>query len=167
MPWIKPEDKPSFLNKPNSDVPPKAADKKTAFFFDSKKDFPAPKKDQPLPIQKSIRAYDLRRHLESLAGRKEVAAKLKIQNPYSPENKPKIDQAIEDILAKVKNFGTIIDPAEMRSLDSPTETLERYWRTRRAMEEERKDNVITPQEIKARSRPGILSDILKKFWGKK
>ncbi len=122
-------------------------------------------KEESLFGGKSVLKSDFQRYLKSPAEREEIASELGIADYNSPENAPKVDAAIKDILEKVKNFGVVIEPKEVQSLMSPAKVMEKYWEKRHKMEKELEDGIVTPQEIRERNRSEIKESIFKRLFG--
>jgi uncharacterized protein YhaN len=138
MPYLNSENKPSFLNGSDSQMPQKGINKGLVF----SRPIPA-KEDKSLFRGRSqISKYEFERTLDKNKElRKELAKELRERNPYSE----KVNQAIREIKAKIPaTYGSYIDQEEAKRL-----WRREYWEKKHKMEQEREGGV-TLQEIKQR-----------------
>ncbi|MBX4200617.1 hypothetical protein KW786_00655 [Candidatus Parcubacteria bacterium] len=118
----------------------------------------APQVLHPLPQAKdgmskfakgSVRVGDLEKWLKSPEGTKELAKRTKL-NPYGSEYYKKLEEARNAVLDRVKEFGTVFDDQERKSLESESRQVKGSAAVREGYKKDMADGMVTDAEKSAR-----------------
>ena len=104
--------------------------------------------------------FDMKRKVNSLAFRKKIGLELGV-----PFDSDQVRNVVKGIQSKLDKFGTVVDEAEIRSLNTDAAKHKAYWEQIHAREEEMKDQIITPEEKIKRNEHHVQKDLIKHLFG--